>query len=711
MINKISNWFLLVLLFLTLSSFFDFNQNNEKDKLLIEIISYVIERGHFDPKNIDNEFSENMFKEFIENMDGQHRFFLSSDIGNFKKYKYDLDDQIINSKTTFFDLVYNKLIQRQEIVKNFYEEILNKPFSFNEDEIISLDYKNAPYPTTLNDLKFLWRKRLKLSTLSIYVDKKEDQINQKKIDSSYAILDDYILEKQSREITLSNMKNFFDSVDELNRNDYFNIYINSLVKQFDPHSFYFSPNEKETFDTSISGKFEGIGARLGKKNQQITILEVISGGPVWKGNLLEPGDVILKVSDSSGDPVEVTGMRLDDVVKLIKGPKGTNVILNIKRVDGTVNDVNIVRDIVELEESYAKASIIKKNEINYGLIYLPKFYVDFKSYNERNAANDVKKLIIQLKKEKINGLVLDLRDNGGGSLQTVVDITGYFIKTGPVVQVKSTGGKKQVLRDRDPSIIWNGPLVVLVNELSASASEILAAALQDYNRAIVIGSKQTFGKGTVQNVVDLNKIIAGNSYGNLGALKLTTDKFYRINGGSTQLEGVKSDIIFPNRYSFIEIGEKDQENPLPWDFIGSAQFSPSDTKNNFEYVQNESNKRIVSNTYLNLLKEEAKWVKEQQDQYKYSLNYSEFVRNRDSIVKISKKFDKIGNYRSDLTIDWIEEDRLEIDVNNSFKEKRARWKETLIKDIQLNEAINILSDIVQKQKTLRILKNTFQKNN
>lgn len=698
MINKISNWFLLVLLFLTLSSFFDFNQNNEKDKLLIEIISYVIERGHFDPKNIDNEFSENMFKEFIENMDGQHRFFLSSDIGNFKKYKYDLDDQIINSKTTFFDLVYNKLIQRQEIVKNFYEEILNKPFSFNEDEIISLDYKNAPYPTTLNDLKFLWRKRLKLSTLSIYVDKKEDQINQKKIDSSYAILDDYILEKQSREITLSNMKNFFDSVDELNRNDYFNIYINSLVKQFDPHSFYFSPNEKETFDTSISGKFEGIGARLGKKNQQITILEVISGGPVWKGNLLEPGDVILKVSDSSGDPVEVTGMRLDDVVKLIKGPKGTNVILNVKRVDGTVNDVNIVRDIVELEESYAKASIIKKNEINYGLIYLPKFYVDFKSYNERNAANDVKKLIIQLKKEKINGLVLDLRDNGGGSLQTVVDITGYFIKTGPVVQVKSTGGKKQVLRDRDPSIIWNGPLVVLVNELSASASEILAAALQDYNRAIVIGSKQTFGKGTVQNVVDLNKIIAGNSYGNLGALKLTTDKFYRINGGSTQLEGVKSDIIFPNRYSFIEIGEKDQENPLPWDFIGSAQFSPSDTKNNFEYVQNESNKRIVSNTYLNLLKEEAKWVKEQQDQYKYSLNYSEFVRNRDSIVKISKKFDKIGNYRSDLTIDWIEEDRLEIDVNNSFKEKRARWKETLIKDIQLNEAINILSDIVQKQK-------------
>ena len=702
MINKISNWFLLVLLFLTLSSFFDFNQNNEKDKLLIEIISYVIERGHFDPKNIDNEFSENMFKEFIENMDGQHRFFLSSDIGNFKKYKYDLDDQIINSKTTFFDLVYNKLIQRQEIVKNFYEEILNKPFSFNEDEIISLDYKNAPYPSTLNDLKFLWRKRLKLSTLSIYVDKKEDQINQKKIDSSHAILDDYILEKQSREITLSNMKNFFDSVDELNRNDYFNIYINSLVKQFDPHSFYFSPNEKETFDTSISGKFEGIGARLGKKNQQITILEVISGGPVWKGNLLEPGDVILKVSDSSGDPVEVTGMRLDDVVKLIKGPKGTNVILNVKSVDGTVNDVNIVRDIVELEESYAKASIIKKNEINYGLIYLPKFYVDFKSYNERNAANDVKKLIIQLKKEKINGLVLDLRDNGGGSLQTVVDITGYFIKTGPVVQVKSTGGKKQVLRDRDPSIIWNGPLVVLVNELSASASEILAAALQDYNRAIVIGSKQTFGKGTVQNVVDLNKIIAGNSYGNLGALKLTTDKFYRINGGSTQLEGVKSDIIFPNRYSFIEIGEKDQENPLPWDFIGSAQFSPSDTKNNFEYVQNESNKRIVSNTYLNLLKEEAKWVKEQQDQYKYSLNYSEFVRNRDSIVKISKKFDKIGNYRSDLTIDWIEEDRLEIDVNNSFKEKRARWKETLIKDIQLNEAINILSDIVQKQKAPKL---------
>ena len=698
MINRISNWFSVVLLSFILTSFVDFNQNNEKDKLLLEIISYVIERGHFNPKNIDNEFSEKMFIEFIENMDGQHRFFLSSDIRNFNRYKYNLDDQIINSKTTFFDIVYNKLIQRQEMVKNFYEEILAKPFSFNENEIISLDYENSPYPSSIIDLKSLWRKRLKLSTLSIYVDKKEDQINQKKSDTSHIILDDYILEKQSRDITFNNMKNFFESVDELNRNDYFNIFINSLVKQFDPHSFYFSPNEKETFDTSISGKFEGIGARLGKKNQQITILEVLSGGPVWKGKLLEPGDVILKVSSSSGNPVEVTGMRLDDVVKLIKGPKGTNVILNIKRVDGTISDVNIVRDIVELEESYAKASIIKKNELNYGLIYLPKFYVDFNSYDERNAANDVKKLIIQLKKEKINGLVLDLRDNGGGSLQTVVDITGYFIETGPVVQVKSTGGKKQVLRDRDPSVIWNGPLVVLVNELSASASEILAAALQDYKRAIVIGSKQTFGKGTVQNVVDLNKIIAGNSYGNLGALKLTTDKFYRINGGSTQLEGVKSDIIFPNRYSFIEIGEKDQENPLPWDYIGSAKFSPINTKNNFEDVQTESNKRIVSNTYLNLVKEEAKWVKDQQNQFKYSLNYIEFVRNRDSIIEISEKFDKIDNYRSDLRIDWIEKDRLEIDANNNFKEKRSRWKETLIKDIQLNEAINILSDLVRRQK-------------
>ena len=265
-------------------------------------------------------------------------------------------------------------------------------------------------------------------------------------------------------------------------------------------------------------------------------------------------------------------MRLDDAVNLIKGPKGTKVYLTVKKVDGIIEEVEIIRDVVELEESYAKSSLIIKDSNKYGLIELPQFYIDFDDYSNRNAAIDVKKEINQLKEKDVQGIIIDLRNNGGGSLKTVVDITGYFIKDGPVVQVKSTGGRKEILRDNDSSIIWEGPLVILVNEFSASASEILAAALQDYKRAIVLGSKQTFGKGTVQNMVDLNRIISGSTYGDLGAVKLTTDKFYRINGGSTQLEGVKSDVVILDRYSYIDLGEKDQENPLSWDYIEPTTF-------------------------------------------------------------------------------------------------------------------------------------------
>ena len=459
------------------------------------------------------------------------------------------------------------------------------------------------------------------------------------------------------------------------------------------HSFYFAPEDKDRFDTSISGKFEGIGARLEKRNQEIKITELISGGPVWRDKLLEVGDVILKVSEPNKIPVEVTGMRLDDVVKLIKGPKGTKVILNIKHVDGNIEDIIVTRDIVELEDSYAKSSLILKNGLKFGLINLPKFYVDFKNYKKRNAANDIKKLILELKEENINGLIIDLRNNGGGSLQTVVDITGFFIEKGPVVQVKSTGGKKQILEDKDPSIIWDGPLVILVNELSASASEILAAALQDYKRAIIIGSKQTYGKGTVQNLVDLNTLISSNTYGNLGALKVTTDKFYRIDGGSTQLEGVKSDIIFPDRYSFIDIGEKDQENPLPWDKISSARYIPWTNQIDYNLMLEKSEKRINENKYLNLVKEQAKWIKTQQNQFNYSLNYNKFISDRDDRVDYSKKFEVLDKFQSNLIFDWVANDKILIENDNELREKRNRWKENLLNDLYLPEVVNVLSDI------------------
>ena len=388
-------------------------------------------------------------------------------------------------------------------------------------------------------------------------------------------------------------------------------------------------------------------------------------------------------------------MKLTDATDLIKGEKGTNVFLTIKRVDGGIEQVEITRDIVELEETYAKSSIIKDDSNVYGLINLPKFYVDFDDYGERNAASDLKKEILELKNKNINGLILDLRNNGGGSLKTVVDITGFFIEKGPVVQVKSIGGRKEILKDNDPSIIWDGPLVILVNEFSASASEILAAALQDYNRAIILGSKQTYGKGTVQNVVDLNNVISGNTYGDLGSLKITTDKFYRVNGGSTQLEGVKSDLVFPNRYSYIDIGEKDLENPLSWDKIDPARYDNSVKVFNYAQAISNSKERIGQNEYFTIIDQHAKLIKSKQDDKTISLNYNSYKEDQAEFKLQTDKLKVIEDFNSPYLFEWNDSN---LDVNTSYnddmKEKRDRWIKSLQKDIYVNEAMNLLKDLL-----------------
>ena len=394
------------------------------------------------------------------------------------------------------------------------------------------------------------------------------------------------------------------------------------------------------------------------------------------------GDIIIAVAQSKDEePQEISLMKLSDATDLIKGEKGTNVYLTVKRVDGGIEQVQITRDIVELEESYAKASIILKNDKQYGFIQLPKFYIDFKDQNSRNAASDIKKEIELLKKRDVKGIVLDLRNNGGGSLSTVVDITGYFIDNGPIVQVKSTGGRKDILYDEDPSIVWSGSLVIMVNEFSASASEILAAALQDYKRAVILGSKQTFGKGTVQNVIDLNKIISGGTHGDLGAVKITTDKFYRINGGSTQLEGVRSDVIMKNQYSYIDMGEKDQENPLVWDSIQPAKYSKWYNQSNYEFALKQSSVRLENNTNLLLIEEQALQIQQQQDDYVYTLNYDDYILEQGKNKKIAEKFEGLKDYKSNLSFEWIPDPQSPI--NDMIKEKKGRWIESLQKDLYI----------------------------
>ncbi len=663
----------------------------DKDKLLVQVITYVLQRGHFSPRDFNDDFSEEVYNNYLDQIDPLKRYFYKSDIDEFEKYKYELDDQLKAYDISFFSLTHERLIKRIEEAKAIYKDVLDKPFDYTVNETYSSDYENEAYVSSKKEMRDRWRKQLKFTNLANYDDLIVLQENDSTSTAKKSMSE---LESKSREETLKSINMYYtDYVDDLARKDWFAMYVNAIVSEFDPHTFYFAPEDKERFDQQMSGKLEGIGARLQKRMDNTKIVELISGGPAWKGKELEVGDIIMKVrQEDEVQAVNIVGMRLDDAIKLIKGPKGTKVTLTIKKVDGTIKDINITRDIVELEETYAKSAMVGKDDKKFGVINLPKFYVDFEDYKNRNAASDLKKEIERLKAEGMEGLVLDLRNNGGGSLQTVVDIAGLFIKDGPVVQVRSNE-EKEVLKDDDRSIVWDGPLVILVNELSASASEILAAAMQDYKRAIIIGSKQTFGKGTVQNLYDLNRMVRNNQEGDLGALKITTQKFYRINGGSTQLEGVKSDVVVPDRYSFINIGEKDQQNPLPWDKIDAVDYDLWDSYFDYDTTISNSKKRMADNEQLKLIEENAKWVKARMDETQHSLNYEAYKAMLEKNEEEAKKFDKISKYETNLVFESLPYEQKLFANDTVLKDRRDSWHKSLSQDVYIEEALNVLEDL------------------
>lgn len=675
--------------------------NPEKDKLLIDLITYVLEKGHYSPKDMDDAFSRNIYKNFIDGVDPLKRYFLNSDIEEFKQYETAIDDQIKIKDVTFFKLVYTRLTERIAQIEKIYPRILELPFNYSIDEELNVDYDKITYPNNIKALENRWRKQLKFTTISNYYDLIEENgtnLNEKSTEGKSEDFENpkslSEIEIEARENTKSSMSEYFDFVNDLESKDYFGIFLNTIVEEFDPHTNYFAPSDRDRFELQMSGKLEGIGARLQKKNDYIKIVEVISGGPAWRGEHVEVGDMIMKVrQESEKEAVSIIGMRLDDAVKLIKGPKGTKVILTIKRVDGSIEEEIITRDVVEIEETYAKSALIKKEDKNYGLIDLRQFYFDMQNYKERNAASDVKKEIIRLKKEGMEGLIIDLRGNGGGSLRTAVDMAGLFIKEGPIVQVASSGSKKEVLNDNDDEIVWNGPLVILVNELSASASEILAAAMQDYKRAIVVGSKQSYGKGTVQNLLDLNQWLRNNEMGDMGSLKLTTQKFYRVNGGSTQLEGVKSDVVMADRYSYIDIGEKDYDNPLPYDKIEPANYEVWNGNIDYEKTISRSVERITKSQQLKLIDENAQWIKNRRDVTTVNLNYESYKKDIESRIDETKKFDSIDNYDNKLIYESLPFEIELMKQDSTLFEKRKRWHKSLGNDIYIEEGINILQDL------------------
>jgi carboxyl-terminal processing protease len=678
----------------------------DKDKLLLDLITYVLQKGHYDSKDMNDEFSAGVYKDFIDSLDPLKRYFLASDIAEFSQYETEIDDQIKNKELTFFDLVYSRFTQRMNEVKGVYEEILSTPFDYSENETINVDYEHLGYATSKKEIAQRWRSQLKFSTISTYYDYVEEKKSaaerkkeaQQKGETYKPLANENLslaeLEAKARNASKTSLKEYFDFTNDLERKDYFAVFLNTIVEEFDPHTNYFAPPDRDRFDLRMSGKLEGIGARLQKKNDYINVIEIISGGPAWRGEHIEVGDIILKVKQAGEeDAVSIVGMRIDDAVKLIKGPKGTQVTLTIKRVDGTIEDEVITRDVVELEETWAKSTVIEKEDKKYGLINLPAFYFDMENYKERNAATDVKKEILRLKEEGMEGLVLDLRDNGGGSLRTAVDIAGLFIKEGPVVQVASGGKSKEVLEDKNDEIVWDGPLVILVNELSASASEILAAAMQDYKRAIIIGSKQTYGKGTVQNMIDLNQWLRKNDLGDMGALKLTTQKFYRVNGGSTQLEGVKSDVVMPDRYSYIDVGERDYDNPLPYDKIEAAKYDIWDGYVDFQETIDKSVERMAKSEQLKLIEENARYIKERRDEMEVNLNFEAYSAEIAKRKEETKKFDVVDKYDNKMSYKSLGNEIALMKQDTTLREKRKRWHNNLSKDIYVEEAVNVLQDL------------------
>ena len=663
----------------------------EKDRVLISLLKFALKKLHYQPKDMDDAFSELVYTNFIKNLEPRKRFFTQSDIDEFSKYKFLIDDQLKREDLTFFSLVYSRHQERIIEANGFYHELLKHPFNFNKKEDINTKYEDISFAKNKSEQFKKWRKELKLNTISRINDKLDLEKSKLDKDKNYKKKSFSAIEKESRESTTKVMEDFFVRMLELTEDDGFAVFLNTVTLAYDPHTTYLAPQDKKRFDISMAGELEGIGARLQKKGDFTKIVELISGGPAWKKGELEVGDLILKVAQGKKEPVDIVGMRLDDAIEYIKGKKGTEVRLTLKKVDGSIKVISIIRDVVELEEVFAKSSIIEKNGKKYGVINLPKFYINFKKSKSRNSATDMAKQLEYLKNENVEGVLIDLRNNGGGSLSTAIDIAGLFIKNGPVVQVRYKDEKPNVRSDKNNKIQWDGPLVVLVNEFSASASEIFAAAMQDYNRAVVIGSRQTFGKGTVQNILTLNNYV--NYPKDLGALKVTIQKFYRVNGGSTQLKGVTSDVALPSRYSYLDVGERDEENPLAWDKIQAANYIPWNRYENFDAVVNQSKLRVRNSSYFKLALQNAKWLKQRRKETNISLNYKAYKKDLDNLIKGRKAFEDLRKFNNNLSFISPTYELPLFEKDSVLREKRERWHKNLSKDAYINEGINILSQL------------------
>ncbi|WP_116125566.1 carboxy terminal-processing peptidase [Lewinella sp. IMCC34183] len=661
-----------------------------------------LENYHYQPVDIDDDFSERVYDEYLNDVDGARLFFTQEDIDAFSQYRHAIDDQSKAGEFTFYDLVQDRWMASLDKTQKWYEEILAQPFDLEAPGTFTDRDETSPWPADDAELKQYWHDYMKRDVVRQLADKREE-IAQDTTGEEFPSLDS--LETEFRADILERYQDWFKRMRDMKPSIKRGQYLNSMTAVFDPHTSYFRPKDKESFDIQFSGRLEGIGATLQTDDEYTKVTSIVVGGPAWKGKELKEGDVIMGVKQTKEEMVDIKGMPLEDVVDKIRGKKGTVVNLKVRKPDGTIQNVAIERDVIIIDETYAKSLIIddEEGQEKIGYINLPSFYADFENAdgNGRFSAKDVEQEIQKLKEQNVDGIILDLRNNGGGSLRDVVDMTGFFIPEGPVVQVAGRGSNKEVLKDKDRRVQYDGPLVVLVNQYSASASEILAAALQDYGRAVIVGSNSTFGKGTVQRFIDMDRTIAGhNDVKPLGTVKLTMQKFYRINGGSTQLRGVVPDVILPDSRSLLETGEKEQHSPLAWTEIDPADYSQDVYRiRHMDSLQARSARRVAASPTFTRIEQNAQRVKRQRDRDSYPLALTEFETLQQAARTEAEMYEDLFDDVVNPGVLNLEVDLEPILADESKSARNDDFKQSVSKDVYIREAVNIVEDMIRLEGT------------
>lgn len=700
----------LALIVVMAVSFFAFKKQNvfnkePKDKYekIMMNITELLRELHFSPKNINDQFSEKVFTKYLNDLDPEKNILLKTDVDSLSKlYKNYIDDEMYGAQLKSFKGVYTVFKNRSVEAEKIKNELIKKPIDYTIKDSLILDEARNQFPANNNARIDAWRKRIKYLALDRYADFVTMK-NEGKAEGELKGKTDAQLEQLARTKADTLLNRYFNrNKVKFNEDDNFDMYINAITTTMDPHTRFFAPVEKRTFDEEMSGYFYGIGALLEDAKGQVRIVSVNVGGAAQKSGQIQPGDIIQKVAEGNSPAIDITGYYLPDAIKLIKGKQGSIVTLTMKKEDGSIKVVKMKREKVDNTDVYVKSAIIndKLNNKKIGIIYLPEFYVNMNEKDGRRSFTDVAKEVELLKKDNVDGIIMDLRNNGGGSLQDVVEMLGLFVDQGPMVQVKSRFEGTTVLPNSAyKNAIYNGPLAVLINQFSASASEIFAGAIQDYGRGIILGSTSSFGKGTVQRNVPVNfRDRSGSEENDLGALKITLSKFYRISGGSTQLKGVESDVVLPDIYELRKVREKDDVDAMPYDVIKSANYKKWIGAAGVDEAKILANQRVASDSTFSKIQQNTEWLGTRNEK-NYTLNLKEYLDERKNIESKVKGIEGIVKLKSPMNV--VIEKNLELaDSTNKVAYERTKlWAKSISEDIYVNQAVKSIYDL---QKAMRM---------